>query len=55
MKTLSVKIVLSALGIALLAGPALAQSARAPRYNTQQTQSYQVPESQQAPTESGGW
>ena len=53
MKSLSVKIILSALGIALVAGPALAQSARAPRYNT--TQSYQVPESQQAPTESGGW
>jgi len=55
MKSLSVKIILSALGIALLASPTwAAQHHRTPHY-TQQTQSYQQPSAVDGAVDHGGW
>jgi len=51
MKSLSTKIILSALGLALLASSAFAQRARTPSYYTEQYQAM----SQQAPEGHGGW
>ena len=54
MKSLSMKVILSALGIALLASPTLAAQHHRAHY-TQQTQSQQQPSAVDGAVDHGGW